>query len=394
MQQADTCVACGMCLPHCPTYQLTQSESESPRGRVSLIKGYLQNQIEVDDILIEHLDHCLLCRNCESICPADVPFAHLMDKTRARLLSRKRKQFLSRIFLLLLAHKRFLNKILVAASLIPFAKIRKLISGSQKRLSRYMSVASRIQPMSKLQKYYPATQKSEFTVALFTGCLESSFNANTVIDTINVLNILGINVHVPAAQQCCGAMHLHAGDDKTAWRLSQKNLDVFSSLEVQYVIGISTACTDLMIEQQNSVTTSQPCKFIEISSFLEEIKWHQIKQPNRLSQSIYLHYPCSQRNGLESSVMTKTLLERIPELEITELSGNQCCGAAGMYMFDYPDWSDRLRSQLLSACEGDCHTIVTSNLGCLLHFQQAGNLAECEVIHPVNLLSSALGCNL
>ena len=89
LKDADLCVKCGMCLPHCPTYQKTNNENESPRGRIALIQAWANNYLPASDKLINHIDNCLLCRSCETICPTAVPYAKLIDNFRTQQTTRK-----------------------------------------------------------------------------------------------------------------------------------------------------------------------------------------------------------------------------------------------------------------------------------------------------------------
>jgi len=90
LADADLCVKCGLCLPHCPTYQKTGDENESPRGRIALIQAWAGQQIGTSEKLLAHINNCLLCRSCERACPAVVPYGQLIDKFREKVYPNKK----------------------------------------------------------------------------------------------------------------------------------------------------------------------------------------------------------------------------------------------------------------------------------------------------------------
>ena len=89
LRDADLCVKCGLCLPRCPTYLETQHEADSPRGRIALIQGLAAGRVLLSPTLEQHLDGCLSCRACESVCPAQVPYGRVLDGGR-ELLAQQR----------------------------------------------------------------------------------------------------------------------------------------------------------------------------------------------------------------------------------------------------------------------------------------------------------------
>ena len=80
-----SCVACGLCLPHCPTYRLTGEESASPRGRIAAMREVADGRGVVDDTFASFMDRCLSCRACEDVCPSHVPFGRMMEAAREQV---------------------------------------------------------------------------------------------------------------------------------------------------------------------------------------------------------------------------------------------------------------------------------------------------------------------
>jgi glycolate oxidase iron-sulfur subunit len=76
--ETDRCVLCGLCLPHCPTYDITRNENNSPRGRIALIRAMAQKQLTPEKTLANHINSCLACFACESRCPAQVSYRKIL----------------------------------------------------------------------------------------------------------------------------------------------------------------------------------------------------------------------------------------------------------------------------------------------------------------------------
>ena len=79
------CVHCGLCLSSCPTYLETDLETESPRGRIALVKAVAEGRLGMSPRVVSHWEMCLQCRACEAACPSGVPFGRLMEYTRAQV---------------------------------------------------------------------------------------------------------------------------------------------------------------------------------------------------------------------------------------------------------------------------------------------------------------------
>jgi glycolate oxidase iron-sulfur subunit len=94
--------------------------------------------------------------------------------------------------------------------------------------------------------------------------------------------------------------------------------------------------------------------------------------------------PCSLQHGQKIKDETETLLKKlgyqIKNIEDT----NQCCGSAGTYSLLQTELSEKLRRKKISTLEAvKPDVIMTANIGCQLHLQQA---TEIPVKHWIEIL--------
>jgi len=382
---------CGLCLPHCPTYQLSRNEADGPRGRLSLMLGLRDGSLEPDENVTQHLESCLSCRACEAMCPSLVPYGQLIDAARSHIrecrdkptpqLEKWRNQLFSQRHVLtpLLSSQRLADRLGLGA-------ITRHIAGDLGRaLPKMLPKAAR--PFGT----HPSIGPQRGRVGLFVGCTGSSMDADTTRAAITLLTAFGFKVIAPRAQACCGAMHRHGGDERRADDLVAANQAVFADKAVDAIVGITTAC---VAELRDFGHLNQPVE--EISAFLARQPaeaWPPLVALD--NQRAAIHLPCSQRNVLKQPRASFELLGHIPGLELIDLPGNEfCCGAAGMQRLSHSKQAAALREPKLRAI-GELRPdyIVSSNIGCTLHLNvglDAFKPRPPQVIHPITLLARCL----
>ncbi len=371
-----------MCLPECPTYRLSSNENESPRGRLALIEGLADGRLKPDAAVRHHLDSCLTCRRCETVCPSGVEYGSLVEYARTELAPGK-----SRRWLKLLQQPRLMRRAAQIAQLFPLALSQPL--GPLHRLHLLgNSLLGGGQP-PRPGHFAAASRPTKGRVGLFLGCATSAQQGAALNSAVQLLRYSGFDVDIPADQGCCGALAQHAGDVATAERQAEALRRAFPC-GLDAVISIASGCGVHIDGYAESIRLPHRdiCEFLLTESELTADDFRP------LDANVLIHTPCTMANVYKGGNWSQALLSKIPGVSVKPLGvAGQCCGSAGDYMLRHPTTADILRRPLLDqALENPVAPITTTNIGCAMHIS-AGLLqrgVRREVLHPVELLARQL----
>ncbi|NOT87259.1 MAG: 4Fe-4S dicluster domain-containing protein [Lysobacter sp.] len=363
---ADQCVQCGLCLPSCPTYALDPIEAESPRGRIALAKAWeagLSAPTETGDL---HLDHCLGCRRCEAVCPAGVRYGALLTAVRSRQHARRPAGLRQRTSEWLTARPRALSVLMAA-----YRGAWPLLPRAARPLPR--------PPVSPIRPQDPYSESAS-DAALFLGCLARSYETPLYAAVHRLGGAIGLTFTAPTGQTCCGSLHAHAGATEQATSLAATNRKAFAGAST--VLSLASGCHDTLADSLRGQAVVRDAIDV-IAEGADRLRF--AARPERVA----LHLPCTQRNVVRSDAALRTLLARVPALEVVVLdAGFGCCGAAGTRMLTDPVRAARFRQPLLDQLAASSATrLLSANIGCRLHLANGTSL---PVQHPLEFLSECL----
>lgn len=306
------CVHCGFCLSACPTYREIGLESDSPRGRLDLMRAVAEGRLEADDPAFRrHIDQCLGCRACEPVCPSGVPYGFLLERARGTIAAAAGVSWMTRLLIVaytnpvvaplataasrvlrgsglarllarilprVLAGPRFGLAMLAASA--PWTGLRRgprdgagsvepagpqaepppgsladdvaadgtRVFASPHALMAAYPVATSAAPHGSAETGARAMEAPAVRVGLLAGCVQASLFDRVNAATERVLRVNGCELVPVSGQVCCGALDAHAGRLERAKALARRNIEAFEAAGAEVVAVNAAGCGAMMKE--------------------------------------------------------------------------------------------------------------------------------------------------
>lgn len=405
------CIHCGLCLQACPTFRLLGEEMDSPRGRIYQIAQVDAGRLPLEGALETHLGRCLDCRACETACPSGVEYGKILERARGELAARRAGQtgglggrVANYVFRQLLPKPKAMAR---QARLLRFYQrsgLRGLARASGVLQWLGLAGAESLAPevegeffAAEMGRTFPAKGPRRARVAFLAGCIQRVAFAEMNRATIRVLQAAGCEVVVPAAQTCCGALHVHAGRREEARGLARTNIAAFGGFEA--IVTNSAGCGSALKEYGDLMHGEAAAEAFagrvrDATELLAELGMPAgLLGP--LPIAVTYQDPCHLAHGQRIRSAPRELLRAIPGLELREMErADSCCGSAGIYNLVQPEIAGRLLEQKMGTIAATgARTIITANPGCMLQLR-AGlrrDGAPGRVLHVMELLDESLG---
>jgi glycolate oxidase iron-sulfur subunit len=411
---------------------------DSPRGRIYQMQALAEGRVAISDDFVEHMYCCLGCRACETACPSGVQFGKLIEAAREQIQLEATahpqdgqplagagaqpemhlaERALRRFFFDLMLPSRLLTSLVFAGlKIYQRTGLQRLThsSGLLHLLDRLptpfegkLALPEALMPRAggellprPLAEITPASGPRRLRVGFVSGCIMDQVYREINEATLRVLAASGCEIVTPVSQQCCGALHVHAGEGAGGRQLARHNIDVFERYACDAIIINSAGCGSNLKEyghllRDDPVYAQRARAFSalvkDVSEFLADTEPHG--PLGELPCTVAYHDACHLAHGQKVRQQPRQLLGRIPGLKLVPLKeADWCCGSAGIYNITNQEMAGRLlerKMQHIVASGAD--TIATGNPGCMMQIALGARERglHLRIVHPVQLLDEA-----
>lgn len=393
------CVRCGQCRSVCPVFLAKGVESDSPRGRMTLVRALLEGKLKPSDLLNEKLQQCLLCRTCVMECPSGVHVDRVIIAAREKLAEKKgiplKKKVIARW---LLPNLNRLAAFMPAAALLEGIVAVRVGGGYYRLRLNLPLVGKRLLPSvgGKRPEFLTSSTGGSFSassagrrVVFFTGCMTNMAYPRVAGAVVEVLRRHGVEVVIPKELVCCGLPMLASGDRESFLRVREENIKVFKKYPGLAIITACASCGSTLKEYYAGGIEGKVYDFTEF--LLGEVDF----QPPRgvVERKITYHDPCHLRKAQQIKEQPRRLLKSIPGVQYQEVKDpDRCCGFGGTFSLSFPDLSQKIGiTKVQALMDTGADTVVTACPGCMLQLADGlyNRQRAAAVMHVAEVLAAA-----
>ncbi|HBG71160.1 MAG: hypothetical protein A2W93_02345 [Bacteroidetes bacterium GWF2_43_63] len=214
-------------------------------------------------------------------------------------------------------------------------------------------------------------------LSVFIPCLTDQFKPESAQNLFKVLRHLGVEVHYPDQQTCCGLVAYNAGHWDEARFIGEKFIHEFAS--DHYVVMSSAACANMVKHNYNRFfyNTSFHLEYkklqtrvFELSDFLINVL-HVSAWKGKFKAKVMLHIESSAVIDYHLSDEPLQLLKMIEGVTLVEPAHHKSgCGFGGAFSVMYSELStDFALEELNQAIAAGAEYIITIETSCVLQLE-------------------------
>jgi len=386
----ERCTHCGYCRHVCRVYNYSFSETDYAGGRNRIIKALDRKDIKFDkEQIIPSVFRCMLCGNCEVVCPVGVGTRKVFTNLRKEVI--RRGSMPEKLGIIREAIKKVNNPYLEEPS---------------DRFNWGASCEEGREAYERGKKLFAAMDSDDFKategkgpeVGYFIGCTSSYRNNELAIAASQVLAKIGVEFMLFPEERCCGSVLFRTGLEEDAMELVKHNYEIIRKSGVKDVVFSCSGCFSTFTLEYTDFAggdlgfdlyhlTQYVLKIVKEKNLKIRYK-HNTKEKPLL---ITYHDPCHLGRYCGVFEEPRELLRMIEGIQLLEMKHNRemswCCGAGGGVKMLYGDVAggiarDRLsdtrtcmiklsEDRLKEAIETQANVLVSSCVFCKNNLSQA-----------------------
>ena len=336
----DRCIKCSTCKysykdfeKSCPSGEKFLFESYWASGRIRIIRGVLNGDLEWSEELIDPIFACTTCGACMDACQA--PHADYIVEMIEALRE------------------------LAVKNIGPAENQKFLVSRCEESCNPYGEQNS---DNTELKKEYNLPDKTEWIY--FIGCT-SNYRQTSVRDsTLRFLKKTGINFTL-IDEHCCTSPMIRTGQLSIVDEYMKYNIDQIKKTGATKVI---TSCAGCYKTLSNDFKRFGNDLGLEVYHSLELVKKlldeKKIEFQSEYNKTVTYHDPCHLGRHMGIYELPREIYKKIPGLNLVEMKRNRnfawCCGAGGGVKIGYPEWALEISKERLDEVKETGATVISS----------------------------------